>query len=67
MATVMNRLVGVNGSVKPLPGSKGPTAAQRARAVACRKAERWAHCYTGTAVVLSSGLNAYYHFDFTFI
>lgn len=29
------------------------------RAIAARKAERWAHWYTGTAVVLSSGLNGY--------
>lgn len=52
--------VGLNGTAKGRKGqAKGPSAAVRARAIAARKAERWAHWYTGSAIVLSSGLNGY--------
>lgn len=37
----------------------GMTSKARAKAEASRRAERWAKAYTGTAVALSSGLNAY--------
>lgn len=39
--------------------AKQASGASKQREHAARKAERWAHWYTGTAVVLSAGLNAY--------
>lgn len=39
--------------------TKAPSASAKAKIAAAAKAERWAHWYTGTAVVLSSGLNGY--------
>ncbi len=52
------RLPAVAAARKPRAAGQ-PSAQQRAKAQAARRAERWSHCYTGSAVVLSSGLNAY--------
>jgi hypothetical protein len=41
------------------PATKTPSAAVLARQHAAKQAERWAHAYTYSAVVLSAGLNAY--------
>ncbi len=39
--------------------TKLPSKASKGKAAAAVKAERWAHWYTASAVVLSSGLNSY--------
>jgi hypothetical protein len=45
------------GKGKGKAGRKAGNGAARARQVAAQKAQRWAHWYTGAAVVLSAGLN----------
>jgi hypothetical protein len=40
-------------------GRRGPSKAQRVKAAAAVRAERWARWYTASAIVLSSGLNGY--------
>src|SRR5262245_44850563 len=58
-------VAGLNGAaVAPVAKRRGgaagqPTAGQRSKQQAARLAERWAHRYTVSAVILSSGLNGY--------
>jgi hypothetical protein len=40
-------------------GKRGPSKAQRSKAAAALRAAKWGKLYTGSAILLSSGLNGY--------
>jgi hypothetical protein len=65
MRSALTVAVGTNGTApargkRPAPAKgKRPGPAARAQAKAAQRAVRWSHWYTGTAIVLSSGLNGF--------
>jgi hypothetical protein len=65
-AAAVAGVVGSNGAApkrqrqaKPAGQAAQPSRQQRAKAKAAERAVRWSHWYTGTAILLSSGLNGY--------